>query len=46
MDSLSEGHWWLNTELLDGDITWQPAADLPPLVIDLQAMFAELWGDH
>ena len=33
-------------ELLDGDITWQPAADLPPLVVDLQAMFAELWGDH
>ena len=32
-------------ELLDVDITWRPAVDLPPLVIDLQAMFAELWGD-
>lgn len=32
-------------EVLDGDITWQPAAELPPLVIDLRAMFTELWGD-
>ncbi len=31
-------------ELLDGDITWQPTADVPPLVIDLPALFAELWG--
>ncbi len=31
-------------EVLDGDITWRPAADLPPLVVDLPAMFAELWG--
>ena len=30
-------------EVLHGDITWRPAADLPPLVIDLPAMFAELW---
>lgn len=33
-------------EVLDGDITWQPAADLPPLVIDLPALFVELWGDR
>ena len=32
-----------NRDALDVDITWQPAADLPPLVINLPAMFAELW---
>lgn len=31
-------------DLLDGAIAWQPDASLPSLVIDLPALFAELWG--
>lgn len=32
-------------EVLDREITWQPAPSVAPLVIDLPAMFSELWGD-
>ena len=30
-------------ELLDGRIEWQPPSKAAPLVIDLQALFADLW---
>jgi hypothetical protein len=32
-------------EVLDGALRWQPRADLPPLVIDLPALFAEAAGE-
>jgi Uma2 family endonuclease len=32
-------------EVLDREVAWQPAPGVAPLVIDLPAMFSELWGD-
>lgn len=32
-------------EVLDARLEWQPRAELPPLVVDLEAVFREAWGE-
>ena len=32
-------------EILDDRLTWQPNPDLPPIEIDLPALFREAWGE-
>ena len=33
-------------EILTESLTWQPSAEIQPLVIDLDAYFAEVWEEH
>jgi Uma2 family endonuclease len=33
-------------EVLTETLSWQPLAEQPPLVIDLNAYFADVWEEH